>query len=237
MVLIPAYNAGDAVGRVVREAKILSPDLKVVVIDDGSTDGTASIAAEAGAAVVRHERNMGKAEALRTGYGELLRSDRAAVITLDADGQHSPAEIPSLVRAWIDQDADIVIGTRKRELGTMPPQRILSNTLSSWLITLAAGQSVADSQSGYRLLGRRVLEAVKTRTSGYDAESEILLRASWQGFKIASAPVSTIYGGERSFINPFKQPLLFIGLMVKSIFWRFEGVGKGCEDNQYPPDK
>ena len=149
-----------------------------------------------------------------------------AVITLDADGQHSPLEIPKLIEAWLNKRADIVIGTRERHVGSMPLLRIFTNTVSSWLVSLSAGQYIPDSQSGYRLIARSVIENIETESRGYGAESEILIKAAIAGYSIESAPISTLYGDETSYIHPLKQPLLFLGLIFKSLFWRWERIGK-----------
>lgn len=222
LVLIPAYNAGEHVGSVVRKVLELKAGLEAVVVDDGSSDGTARISRDAGAHVISHPRNLGKGAALRTGFGHFLASDREAVVTLDADGQHSPDEIPILIERWRRTGADIIIGTRRRDVAKMPPLRIVTNTLSSLLVSLAAGNYIQDSQSGFRLLSRRVIENVRTTSAGYGAESEILIKAAARGFAVDSAPVSTIYGNEKSHVHPLGQPLRFLGLMVKSVFWRFE---------------
>jgi glycosyltransferase involved in cell wall biosynthesis len=226
MALIPAYNAGEVAGRVVREVAALGTGITVVVVDDGSTDGTARHAREAGATVLGHTRNRGKGAALRTGFDHFLKTDLRAVVTLDADGQHCPREVPALIRRWAETGADIVVGTRKRDLNRMPTLRIVTNAVSSWLVSLSAGTRIHDSQSGFRLLSRRVIESVKTTSAGYGAESEILIKAAAKGYKVESVPVSTIYADERSHVHPLKQPLKFVGLMVKSIFWRFERSGR-----------
>jgi glycosyltransferase involved in cell wall biosynthesis len=227
LVVIPAYNAARSLGRVLEQIREVSPHLAVLVVDDGSTDRTEAVAEIGKAAVVRHEHNMGKGEALRTGFTEFLKRGYKAVITLDADGQHSPAEIPKLMETWLKERADIVIGTRKREVGTMPLVRIFTNTVSSWLVSLSAGQRIPDSQSGYRLIARSVIENIETRSCGYGAESEILIKAAIAGYSIASAPIATVYGDETSYIHPLKQPALFIGLIFKSLFWRWQRIGKG----------
>ena len=224
LVLVPAYNAGRTVADVVHRLREVSPHLAVLVVSDGSTDNTAEAAAGAGATVIRHGRNMGKGVALRTGFDHFLSSERQAVITLDADGQHSPEEVPELLEAWITTGVDIVIGTRKWDVGNMPRLRIFTNFVSSWLVSLSAGTRIPDSQSGYRLLGRDIIENVPTRSTGYGAESEILIKAARRGYRIGSAPISTIYRDEKSYIHPLKQPLLFLGLILRSFFWRFEPI-------------
>lgn len=226
LVVIPAFNAERTVGDVVRGIQKVSPDLDVLVIDDGSTDDSAGAAEQAGADVVRHSCNMGKGAALRTGFQRFLEGSHKAVITLDADGQHSPDEIPALVDCWLEDGADIVVGTRKRSVGSMPLLRILTNTVSSWLVSLSAGSRIRDSQSGYRLITRPVIQEVRTDSLGYAAESEILIKAGSMGFHIGSAPISTIYEDEKSYIHPLKQPLLFLGLILKSLFWRSRSIGR-----------
>jgi glycosyltransferase involved in cell wall biosynthesis len=226
LIVVPAYNAEKTIRAVINGVRKVSPHLEVLIVDDGSNDYTARVAESAGALVAKHARNKGKGEALRTGFREFLKRDFKAVITMDADGQHSPLEIPKLVETWLNKRADIVVGTRERHVGTMPMLRIITNTLSSWLVSLSAWQYIPDSQSGYRLLARSVLENVETRSKGYGAESEILIKAAVAGYRIESAPIATIYEDEKSYINPFKQPLLFIGLIMKSLFWRLERIGK-----------
>ena len=227
LVVIPAYNAGKAIRKVISQVKEVSPHLKALVVDDGSTDNTAAEAERAGAMLVKHGQNLGKGAALRTGFREFLSKDFKAVITIDADGQHSPLDIPRLVEAWLNKRADIVIGTRDRSKGGMPPIRVLTNRVSSWLVSLSAWQFIPDSQSGYRLLSRSVVENVETESKHYGAESEILIKASIAGYNIESAPIATIYEDETSYVSPVKQPLRFMGMMFRSIFWRFERGGRG----------
>ena len=223
LVLIPAYNAAETVGRVIKAIQGVSPRLATLVVDDGSDDTTARVALDAGAVVLKHGGNMGKGAALRTGFEEFLKRAEKAVITLDADGQHSPEEIPNLIECWIREESDIVIGTRKRDVKRMPLLRIFTNTVSTWLVSLSAGRRIPDSQSGYRLLTRKVIDTIETTSRGYGAESEILIKAASRGLKIGSAPISTIYENEKSYIHPLKQPLLFLGLIIKSLFWRLKG--------------
>ncbi|MFZ1947530.1 MAG: glycosyltransferase family 2 protein [bacterium] len=232
MAIVPAYNSASSVGEVVKGIVDLRCGIPVLVVDDGSTDATAEVARHWGALVKSHPTNLGKGEALRTGFEHFLASGLGAAVTLDADGQHDPAEIPRLVVRWRQTGADIVIGTRERDPSQMPPLRRLTNAVSSWMVSVAAGQRIRDSQSGFRLLSREVVGCVRTKAAGYDAESEILVKAAAKGFKVESAPISTIYGDERSHINPFKQPILFMWVMLKSIFWRLEASGIHTADQR-----
>ncbi|MHB1482427.1 MAG: glycosyltransferase family 2 protein, partial [Bellilinea sp.] len=147
LVLIPAYNEGERVVPVVRGAQTHLP---VLVVDDGSTDGTAVFARDAGADVYLQQPNQGKGAALLAGFAIALKQGYQAVITLDADGQHDPAEIPAFIAAFQSQHADLVIG--QRNFSQMPPVRRFANTIGAALFSRALGQPVADNQSGFRLI-------------------------------------------------------------------------------------
>lgn len=223
-VVIPAYNAESTIEEVVMRVKKIDPDIKVIVVDDGSKDLTAEFARKAQSEVISHDRNRGKGIALQTGFSRAIENGAEAVITLDADLQHAPEEIPKFVEKWLDTNADLIIGTRERRFGKMPLLRIFTNTLSSLLVSLSAGKRIKDSQSGYRLLSRRLIERMPTQCPGYGAESEVVIKAAIMGYGIESVPIATIYGAEKSYIHPVKQPLLFIGLILRSIIWRLEYI-------------
>jgi len=132
--------------------------LPVIVVDDGSADDTAEQARRAGANVIEQRPNKGKGAALRLGFERALADGVDAVLTLDADGQHDPAEIPKFLAAYeVEPRPDLVIG--RRNFGTMPPTRRLANELGGRAFSWAVGQPIPDNQSGYRLIGRRVMEA------------------------------------------------------------------------------
>ena len=190
--VIPAYQAAATVGDVVRGVRRALPGAIVHVIDDGSSDDTASRAGAAGAVVLRLGRNEGKGAALRAGFDRALADRSDVVITLDADAQHDPAFAPMLL-AGLDR-ADIVIGERARFGTRMPMQRRLSNALSSAVIGLCAGCRIGDAQSGYRAIDARVLRAVDPVGDRYEFETDLLILAGRQGFRIVGVPVPTIYG-------------------------------------------
>jgi glycosyltransferase involved in cell wall biosynthesis len=153
--VIPAYEEAPRVGAVVAGA---NAQLPVLVVDDGSTDGTAAVAEAAGATVLRQRPNQGKGAALRAGFRWALDHDFEAALTLDADGQHDPAEIPALLAARARTGADLIIG--RRDFGRMPPIRQLSNRLGGLAFSWAVGRRIPDNQSGYRLVSRRLMEAM-----------------------------------------------------------------------------
>jgi glycosyltransferase involved in cell wall biosynthesis len=199
--LIPAYEEGPRIAAVVERARTFLP---VVVVDDGSTDDTAARAEAAGALVLRQVPNAGKGAALRAGFRHALATDALAVVTLDADGQHDPAEIPRFLVAFEAGHPELVIG--RRNFRTMPPVRRLSNTLGGMVFSAAVGQRVADNQSGYRLIGRQLMTALlDSRETGFEFEVEMIARCIALGLPIAEVPIRTIYAGEPSHIQPWRH--------------------------------
>ena len=213
LVLIPAYNESNHIGAVVSAAR--NSGLPVLVVDDGSRDDTVDQAEAAGAVVLRQEPNQGKGEALRAGFRQALQEDYAAVITLDADGQHNPLEIPLFLKAYQQEQADLIIG--QRTFRHMPLMRRLGNSLGQALFSWAMRQPVHDNQSGYRLISRRVMQtSLDSREQGFEFEVEMIVTCVRAGTKIAWVPISTIYGDEKSHIQPFKHVLNFVCLVWKT---------------------
>ena len=206
-------------GRVVAAVKEYLAD--VLVVDDGSPDGTGAEAARAGASVIRLEPNRGKGAALLAGLAEARRRGFDAAVTVDADGQHDAAAIPAMLAA-LGRGADVVIGTRMKDLHGMPPQRIFSNTFTSAVISALAGRPVRDSQTGYRALRLVALEKLPLKRRGFDLESEMLLKAARAGAKIAHVTVPTIYGDERSKINVLADTYRFLRVVVADLAERLQ---------------
>ena len=186
-IAIPAYDAAFAVGSVVRGAREFGHP--VLVVDDGSCDGTAEVALDAGAAVLRHPRNLGKGRALHTAFEALFKRGAEAVLTLDADGQHPTFEIPRLLAA-AEAGPDLVLGTRRHLFPHMSAVRRASNTSSTWAISRAAGVDLVDAQTGFRVYARRLIEATGFPETGFEAERAVLVRAARRGFTIATVPIA-----------------------------------------------
>lgn len=211
--LIPGYDEAPRIGPVVEAAR---RHLVVVVVDDGSTDGTAAVARAAGAEVIEQRPNQGKGAALRAGFRHILDRGAEAILTLDADGQHDPAEIPRFLDAWaraqIDTRPDLVIGARS--FRAMPPIRRLSNELGRRAFSWAVGRDVPDNQSGYRLVSRRVAEAtLGSRETGFAFEVEQITTCIRMGGRIAWVPVRTIYAGAPSHIRPIAHLREFLRIV------------------------
>ncbi|HYI09754.1 MAG TPA: glycosyltransferase family 2 protein [Thermoanaerobaculia bacterium] len=217
-VLIPAYNAERTVAPVITEARLqLEP---VVVIDDGSRDATGEVARAVGATVLRHEHNRGKGGALKTGFVWALQNGFDGVITLDADGQHLPGEIPKFLEEREESGADLIIGGRSHLFAGMLPRRRMANRFSAWTISIAAGKRVSDSQSGFRLYSARMLRALTLRTDGFDMESEVIVRAGRGGFTIVTIPIELgfVDGLSTSHYKPLKDTLRIAWTVTRTRF-------------------
>ena len=205
--LIPAHDEAPRIAAVIEGAR---RHLPVLVIDDGSSDDTAAVAESAGAVVLRQTPNQGKGAALRAGFRRGITEGWEAALTLDADGQHDPSEIPQFLAAWRAPAAgepspagatgpcatarlDLVIGWR--DFRAMPPLRRLANTLGRLTLRWALGTTILDNQSGYRLVSRRVMEAMLgSRETGFEFEVEMIATCVRRGWPIAWVPIRTIYG-------------------------------------------
>ena len=212
-VVIPAYQAAKTIGALV--GRIKAQGLPVVVVDDGSQDHTASVASEQGALVISHLRNEGKGRALRTGFEYALRSHYDGVVTMDSDAQHDPAEIAQLIHAGEHQHAGIVLGNRMVNGSPMPSARAWANTVMSRVVSALIHQEIPDSQCGFRLIRKEVLESVPLRSKRFEIETELLLAAAARKWKIISVPVRTIYGHHQSHIKPLPDAMRFIRLVLR----------------------
>lgn len=218
LVIIPAFNAAETIVELVGQVRNILPRAGILVVDDGSSDGTGQLARDAGADVLTHPVNRGKGEALKTAFAEARKRDIDAVIQLDADLQHDPKYLPEMTALFEKSGTDIIIGTRDFNVGGMPWDRHLTNWLTSYAITKMGGVKVEDSQSGYRLLSRRAIATVDAPTSNYDYESEYLILAGRAGLTIGKVTISTIYAGQKSSIRKWTDTKRFLRL-VKKYWW------------------
>lgn len=208
LALIPAHDEAPRIGAVVRAAAEHAP---VLVVDDGSADATSTEAEAAGATVLRQEPNQGKGAALRAGFARAIADGALAVVTLDGDGQHDPRELPRFLEAERAHPGELVVG--KRDFGRMPLVRRLSNTAGTILLSAALGRWIPDNQSGYRLIGRRLMTAMlESHEDGFAFEVEMIAVCLREGWPIRWVPISTIYGEERSHIRPLRHLREFVAV-------------------------
>jgi glycosyltransferase involved in cell wall biosynthesis len=201
---MPAYNEARYIGSVILQARRFADE--VVVVDDGSTDPTASIARLAGATVVRHEYNQGYGSTIRTLLNEAKKRDAAILVVLDADSQHNPDEIPRLVEA-IQGGADIVIGSREMQKNKIAGYRRLGQKVLSRMTGVASRQHLTDTESGFRAYSRKAINALELKETGMAVSSEIVSAATARGLEIAEVPISVTYTGDGSTLNPVKHGL------------------------------
>jgi glycosyltransferase involved in cell wall biosynthesis len=210
--LIPAYNAAHLLTPVVEGARMHLP---VLVVDDGSNDDTAGVAEAAGATVIRQHPNQGKGRALQTGFRRVLADGYDAVVTLDADGQHDPAEIPKFLDRYATTHGDLIIGAR--DFSTMPFTRKMSNTIGTRAFSWAMRRPIRDNQSGYRLISRRLVEAtLHSKEPGFELEVEQIVICLEHHYRLDWVTIRTIYGGEGSHIKPLRHVYHFFRVVLAS---------------------
>ena len=208
---IPAFNEDATIARVVIGSGRHVD--KVLVCDDGSSDMTGEIAERLGAEVVRHERNLGKGAAVRSLFDFAKRLGADVVVTIDADGQHDPDEIPKLIEPILSGKADIVIGSRSLKGSEMPRYRRIGRAALDKATVAAGHVKIADTQSGFRAYSKDALESLKVTEFGIGVDSEILMKAG--GFMLAEVPVSCKYKGLKgSTYNPVDHALSVLGTIV-----------------------
>jgi glycosyltransferase involved in cell wall biosynthesis len=220
--VIPAYQCAVTIGEVVEG--VLRHLARVVVIDDGSTDGTGEVAAAAGAEVIRNPRNRGKGHALRRGLAAVLTGPRpAAVAMLDGDGQHDPNDLPVLLAAWDEGAYDLIVGGRLKDRALIPPHRYWTNTIGTRLLSIVTGVALEDSQSGYRLIAAGLLERLDLRSDGYAIESEMLIKAARRDARLGQVRIRTIYHDRvPSFYRPVRDT---VAITLASIYHRLTDRG------------
>jgi glycosyltransferase involved in cell wall biosynthesis len=194
--VIPAFNAARTLTAVLVGIRSAVPDIRIIVVDDGSHDATRDVAAAGADGVIALPVNRGKGAALRAGLRRALELRCAAVVTLDADGQHDPAAVPQLLGAL--ECADLVIGSR-RAGPPMPWRRRVTNRIASSAVSACTGRGIPDSQSGFRAFRASVVRAIAIGRDaerwgdGYEYETAVLIRAARRGCRLAFVPVPTVY--------------------------------------------
>jgi len=210
--LIPGYNEAERIRAVIEASRAFLP---VLVVDDGSTDETASIAEAAGATVLKQVPNQGKGAALKRGFRWAMENGADAVLMLDADGQHDPAEIPKFLHMYTTNNSDLIIGYRNFD--EMPFKRRVANTVGRASISWAMGQKILDNQSGYRLVSRRLMQAtLESDEAGFEFEVDMVVLCIRRGMRLDWVPIRTIYAGEKSHIKPWHHIKNFFRVVRKT---------------------
>jgi glycosyltransferase involved in cell wall biosynthesis len=216
---IPAFNEELAIGSVVLRTRRHVD--KVIVIDDGSTDLTAEVAQLAGAEVVSHGKNLGKGAAIKTAFEKAKEYGADCLVLLDGDGQHSPEEIPEILKPLSEGDGDVVIGSRFMDRKSrVPKYRRVGQEVLTAATNLASGRRLTDTQSGFRAFNRRAIETLKFTETGIGIESEMQLSAGETDLGFLEVPISCSYEGETSTYGPLYHGLEVLASIVRYISQR-----------------
>ncbi len=225
---IPAYNEEKYIGTVVLKARQQVDE--VIVVDDGSTDRTADVARLAGATVIQHQQNRGKGASIQTLLAEAKKRNPNILVLLDADSQHNPDEISSLVKP-ISQGFDLAIGSRERQKVNIPTYRRIGQRVLSYFSSILSGKGGIDSESGFRALSPKAIDELKLKQNGFAIETEMIAAAADRGLRITQVPISAIYTRDGSTLNPVSHGFGVLGRIVAMISERrplfFFGLGGG----------
>ncbi|MCE7910239.1 MAG: hypothetical protein DCC43_00790 [Candidatus Brocadia sp.] len=223
-VVIPAYNASSTIGNIVIGA--LKHVSKVIVADDGSTDNTAVAASGAGAEIVIIDRNRGKGNALTVLFQKTVDEGYDAVISMDADEQHDPEEIPKFLAAHIMHPDDIISGSRMGEKEKIPRARYNSMCIARYYISLAANQFIEDTQCGFRLYPLSIIKKIRLKTERFVTETELLMKAGDMGADIRFVSIKTIYNENGTHFKPVKDIVAITAYVISYIYvkWLIEGI-------------
>jgi len=214
---IPAFNLDRVIADVI--SRTLPYVDKVIVCDDGSSDQTSKYAKEAGAHVIKHQKNLGKGAAMKSLFQHAKELDADVVVTMDGDGQFLPEEIPKLIEPVLEKNSDVVIGYRFDDKTEMPSYRKFGNKMLDKITNLASELPFRDSQSGFRAYSKKAINSIKFIDDGFGADSEILVDASKKGLKISECKVTVIYdtGEETSTKNPVSHTSDVLGSLIELI--------------------
>ena len=201
VVAIPCYNTAPFIADIVGKARQYADE--VIVVDDGSSDGTAEVAKAAGASIVIHERNMGYGGSIRSCFSAARQNNADILVIIDGDAQHDPMEIPSVVKPALDGVADIVIGTRFSDIrNNMPGYRRFGIQVINLIYNLGVSVKTSDSQSGFRAYTRKALDTIEPTANGMDVSVQTLVAARRKGLRMKDVPITCKYHSASSTLHP-----------------------------------
>ncbi len=201
--VVPAFNEATSIATVVEGVR--GAVARVIVVDDGSTDGTAEVAVAAGADLITHAVNRGKGHAVRTGLARVLAGDFTHMLLIDGDLQHVPEEASQLLAAAAATGADVVLGTRQFDRSRMPASRYHANRIGSRALSWFVGAPVEDTQCGFRVFRVEALRPLRLVAAGYDIETEMLVKVRRRGGRVTSVPITAVYDGQQSKLRPVRD--------------------------------
>jgi glycosyltransferase involved in cell wall biosynthesis len=230
IIATPAYNEEKYIGGIVLLAKQYADE--VIVVDDGSHDRTARIAELAGASVVRHEKNQGYGSTIQSIFTEAKKRNPDVLVILDADSQHNPDEIPSLV-SEISKGSDVAIGSRVMQDNVIPLYRRIGQNFLSRLTSIASRQRISDTESGFRAYSKKAIRELELKENGMAISSEIVSDATKKELVIAEVPISVTYTKDSSTLNPLQHGWSLLNRIIVMISERrpllvFGAVGTIC---------
>lgn len=219
-VLIPAYNEDKTIHTIIQQTK--HHIAQVIVINDGSTDNTAEALKDLPITLLHNDTNQGKDKTLLRGFKYCLDNKVNAILTIDADGQHDPADIPKFLDAYAQHPEHLIIGARVTNTENAPKHRLFANKLGDFFVSWAAGERIKDSQSGYRLYPAAMLrDYLKThkKHDGFVFESEIIIDGVHNGFHTAIVPIKSYYpeAARASHFHPLRDSVKIGKMLVKKI--------------------
>lgn len=226
-VIVPTYNNEKTIVDVLERIMLFS--IHVLVVDDGSTDRTPLLLEQAQLSVIRirYEKNRGKGYALKTGFLKALEMGFTYAVTIDADGQHFPEDIPLLVRAERLYPEALIVGSRNLKSENMPGKNTFANRFSNFWFRLQTGQSLQDTQTGFRLYPLTRLKGLKYLTSRYEAELELLVLSAWHGIKLYPVPVRVYYSSRGERVSHFRPVIDFLRISLVNTVFCIGAVGYG----------
>jgi len=222
LVVIPLYNHAETVRQVVE--KTLQLHKQVLVVDDGSSDAGATVLEGLDVRILRHAENRGKGAALKTALDEAQRLGFSHILTIDADGQHDPADIPLFIAEIEKYPTALLVGKRDFEQASIPGSSRFGRQFSNFWLRVQTGKSLADTQSGFRAYPVKIIQGLRLRETRYSYEIEVLVRAAWAGVELRDIDISVYYPPSderishfRGFMDNFRLTLLNTKLTMRSI--------------------